>query len=103
MVLIYNGDSYCSSPDVVPVIIEVTSINSSMFTIYWTSSVVNDNYTVIWTNLHTGVKYNRIVPGNTNSYTVTGLSGDVNYDVSVAAVNRCGMMATSDPVTVYGE
>ena len=102
MVLIYNGDSYCSSPDVVPVIIEVTSINSSMFTIYWTSSVVNANYTVIWTNLHTGVMYNRTVPGNTNSYTVTGLSGDVNYNVSVAAVNRCGMM-TSDPVTVYGE
>ena len=46
--------------------------------------------------------YNRTVPGNTNSYTVTGLSDDVNYNVSVAAVNRCGMM-TSDPVTVYGE
>ncbi|XP_065911289.1 uncharacterized protein [Dysidea avara] len=89
-----------TTADVVPVIIEVTSINSSMFTIYWTSSVVNANYTVIWTNLHTGVMYNRTVPGNTNSYTVTGLSGDVNYNVSVAAVNRCGMM-TSDPVTVY--
>ena len=74
-----------------------------MFTVYWTSSVVNDNYTVIWTNLHTGVMYNGTVPGNTNSYTVTGLSGDVNYNVSIAAVNRCGMMAPSDPVTVYGE
>jgi len=46
--------------------------------------------------------YNRTVPGNTNSYTVTGLGGDVSYNVSVAAVNMCGMM-TSDPVTVYGE
>ena len=46
--------------------------------------------------------YNRTVPGNINSYTVTGLSGDVNYNVSVAAVNMCGMM-TSDPVTVYGK
>ena len=46
--------------------------------------------------------YNRTVPGNTNSYTVTGLSGDVNYNVSVAAVNMCGVN-TSDPVTVYGE
>ena len=78
-------------------------MTSTTFTIDWTSSVVNDNYAVIWTNLHTGVMYNTTVPGNTNSYTVTGLSGDVNYDVSVAAVNRCGMMATSDPVTVYGE
>ena len=47
--------------------------------------------------------YNRTVPGNTNSYTVTGLSGVVNYNVSIAAVNRCGIMATSNPVTVYGE
>ncbi|XP_065912099.1 fibronectin-like isoform X2 [Dysidea avara] len=87
--------------DIVPVIFEVTSINSSMFTVYWKSSVVNDNYTVIWTNLHTGVMYNRTVPGNTNSFTVTGLSGGVNYNVSVAAVNRCGIIATSDSVTVY--
>jgi len=43
--------------------------------------------------------YNRKVPGYTNSYTVTGLSADVNYNVSVAAENMCG----SDPVTVFGE
>ena len=74
-----------------------------MFTVNWTLSDpnYNSNYTVIWTNLRTGVMYNRTVPGNTNSYTVTGLSGDVNYNVSVADVNKCGM--TSDPVTVYGE
>ena len=78
-------------------------MTSTTFTIDWIPSDPNYNYTVIWTNLHTGVMYNRTVPENTNSYTVTGLSGDVNYDVSVAAVNRCGMMETSDPVTVYGE
>ena len=77
--------------------------HTSSCTVNWTSSVPNYNYTVIWTNLHTGVMYNRTVPGNTNSYTVTGLSGDANYNVSVAAVNKCGMIATSDPVTVYGE
>jgi len=88
--------------DIVPVITKVTSINSSSFTVNWTSLVLNNNYTVIWTDFHTGVMYNRTVPGNTNSYTVAGLSGDVNYNVSVAAVNMCGMM-TSDPVTVYGE
>ena len=84
------------------VIISTKSLNSSSFTVNWTSSALNNNYTVIWTNLHTGVMYNKTVPGNTNSYTVTVLSGDVNYNVSVAAVNMCGMM-TSDPVTVYGE
>ena len=56
-------------------------------------------HTVIWTNLHTGVMYNMTVPENVNSYTVTELSGDVNYNVSV---NICGMM-TSNAVIVYGE
>ena len=83
-------------------IVKVLPLSSTSFTVNWTSSVLNNNYTVIWTNLHTGVMYNRTVPGNTNSYTVTGLSGGVNYNVSVAAVNMCEMM-TSDPVTVYGE
>jgi len=46
--------------------------------------------------------YNRTVPWNTNSYTVTGLSGDANYNVNVAAANICGM-GSSDSVTVYGE
>ena len=78
-------------------------MTSTTFIIDWIPSDPNYNYIVIWTNLHTGVMYNRTVPGNTNSYTVTGLSGDVNYNVSVAAVNKCGIMATSDPVTVYGE
>ena len=80
----------------------MNTINSSSFTVNWTSSVPNYNYTVIWTNLHTGVMYNRTIPGNTNNYTVTGLSGDVNYNVSVAAANMCGM-GSSNSVTVYGE
>ena len=94
--------NYVVSPNYVPTIVKVLPLSSTSFTVNWTSPVLNNNYTVIWTNLHTGVMYNRTVPGNTNSYTVTGLSGDVNYNVSVAAVNMCGMM-TSDPVTVYGE
>ena len=76
--------------------------SSTSFTVNWTSPVLNNHYTVIWTNLHTGVMYNRTVPGNTNSYTVTGLSGDVNYNVSVAAVNECGMNE-SDFVSVFGK
>jgi len=90
------------SPDIVQFISDVNTINSSSFTVNWTSSVPNYNYIVIWTNLHTGVMYNRTVPGNTNNYTVTGLSGDVNYNVSVAAMNKCGM-GSSNSVTVYGE
>ena len=93
---------YAASPTILPTIAEVQPLTSTSFIVNWTPSHPNYNYTVIWTNLHTGVMYNRTVPENTNSYTVTGLSGDVNYNVSVAAVNKCGMM-TSDPVTVYGE
>jgi len=88
--------------DVAPVVTEVAAINSSSFTVNWTSLDPNYNYTIIWANLHTGVIYNKTVPGNANSYTVTGLSGDVNYNVSVATVNMCGMMS-SDLVTVFGE
>ena len=83
---------------IVSVITKVTTFTLS-FTVNWTSSVPNYNYTVVWANLHTGVMYNRTVPGNTNSYTVTGLSGNANYNVSVTAVNKC----ESNPVTVCGE
>ena len=44
----------------------------------------NYSYTVIWTNITTGVVDNITVPENTNSYTVTGLSVNDNYNVSVA-------------------
>ena len=42
------------------------------------------------------------VAENTNSYTVTGLSDNDNYNVTITAVGVCGMI-TSDPVTVYGQ
>ena len=42
------------------------------------------------------------VAENTNSYTVTGLSDNDNYNVTITAVGVCGMI-TNDPVTVYGE
>ena len=55
-------------------------------------------------NIHTGVvEGNSSVPKNTtNSYTVTGLNYSANYNVTVTAVDVCGMK-TSDPITVYGE
>ena len=42
------------------------------------------------------------VPEDTNSYTVTGLSDNDNYNVSITAVGVCGMIV-SDPITVYGK
>ena len=48
----------------------------------------NYSYTVIWTNINTGVEDNIIVPENTNSYvyTVAGLSVNDNYNVGVAII-----------------
>ena len=57
---------------------------------------------MIWTNLNTGVIDSFTVPENTNSYTVTGLSDNDNYNVSVVIVGVCGMI-TSDPIIVYGK
>ena len=60
------------------------------------------NYTVIWTNLNTGVMDSYEVQDNENSHIVTGLSDNTNYVVSMTAVNMCGNK-TSDPITVYGK
>ena len=43
------------------------------------------------------------IADNTNSYTVTGLSGMDNYNVTVTANNSCGIMIMSDPIAVYGK
>ena len=42
------------------------------------------------------------ISNNINSYTVTGLNGIDNYNVSIAFTNSHGMMM-SDPITVYGK
>ena len=81
--------------------ITVTPLSDTSFTVNWTISDPNYSYTVIWTNINTGVVNNITVPENTNSYTVTGLSVNDNYNVSVAIVGVCGIMI-SDPITVYG-
>ena len=80
----------------------VKTLNNASFTVNWTISDPNYSYTVIWTNLNTGVMDSFTVPENTNSYTVTGLSDNDNYNVSVAIVGVCGMI-TSDPIIVYGK
>ena len=78
-------------------------LSSTSFTVSWTITDPNHNYIITWTNLRTGMMEGSMtVPENTNSYTVTGLNGIDNYNVSVAASNSCGMMM-SDPITVYGK
>ena len=80
----------------------VTSLSNTSFTVNWIISDPNCNYTVTWTNLNTGVMDSYTVAENTNSYNVTGLSDNDNYNVTITAVGVCRII-TSDPVTVYGE
>ena len=56
----------------------------------------------MWTNLYTDVTNYTTVPENTSNYTVTGLNGINNYNVSVTA-NYSGGMIMSDNVTIYGK
>ena len=88
-----------SSP---PIITAVSTLSNGSFNVNWTMSDPIYNCMVMWTNLNTSEMNSTTVPENTNSYTVTGLSDNDNYNVSVAAVNMCGNM-TSDPVTVNSE
>ena len=85
-----------------PTITVPTSLSSTSFTVSWTITDPDHNYIVTGTNLHTGMMSSMPVPGNANSYMVTGLNGIDNYNVSVTANNLCGMIM-SDPVTVYGK
>ena len=83
-----------------PSITSVTPLSSTSFTVNWIISDPNYSYTVVWTNLNTGVIDSFTVAENTNGYTVTGLSDNANYNVTVN--NMCGNK-TSDPFTVYGK
>ena len=80
----------------------VTPLSNTSFTVNWIISDPNYSYTVTWTNLNTGVIDSYIAAENTNSYSVTGLSDNDNYNVTITAVGVCGII-TSDPVIVYGK
>ena len=92
----YTVSAYPESP----VNISVIFLNSTSFTVNWTISDPSYNYTVIWTNLNTDVVNSFTVPENTNSYTVAGLSVNTTYNVSISFVDVCGMMITSNTITV---
>ena len=81
-----------------PTVHTVTPLSNTSLSVNWTISNPDYNHTVIWTNLNTSMMSNYTVPQNTNSYIITGLSVNMNYNVSVAAIGVCGMM-TSDPIT----
>ena len=88
-------------PQIPPNITAVTPLNDTSFTVNWTIPDPSYNYTVMWTNLYSGVVDSVTVLEDTNSYAVTGLNEYDNYNVSIAVVGLCGMM-TSNPITVYG-
>ena len=81
--------------------VTVTPLSSASFYVSWAITDPNHNYRVTWTNLLYNEMDNMTVAENTNSYTVTELSGIDNYDVTVTANNSCGMMK-SGVITVYG-
>ena len=85
-----------------PNITAIAQLSSTSFNVNWTITGPGSNYIITWTNLRTGVMDNMKISENTNSYTVTGLSGMDNYNVTVTTNNSCGMMM-SDPITVYGK
>ena len=101
MYCVYACKFCTTAPPTVPTIIP-TPLTSTSFTVSWTITNPDHNYIVTWTNLRTGMMSSVTVPGNTNSYMVTGLNGIDNYNVSVTANTSCGMMM-SDPATVYGK
>ena len=86
-----------------PANITISSLINGSFTINWTILDPSYNYTLIWTNLNAGVVDRFTAPQNTNTYTVTELSDNDNYAVSIAIVDVCGKMITSDPITICGK
>ena len=94
--------AYFTAPLLTAPTVIVTPLSSRSFTVSWRMTDPDHNYIITWTNLRTGIMDNMTVAENTNSYTVTGLSGRDNYNVTVTANNSCGMMM-SYPMTIYGE
>ena len=93
--------TYFTAPPITAPTITITPLSSTSFNVSWTITDPDHNYIITWTNLRTGKMDYVTIAENTNSYTVTGLSGIDNYNVTVTANNSCGMMM-SDPITVYG-
>ena len=87
-----------------PTLTRATDLNRQSCAISWNITNPNNvhSYIITWTNLHNNEIDNIEVDGNTTSYGVTGFNGVDNYNVSVAAINPCGLME-SDSITIYGK
>ena len=103
MVCMYVCSMYFLGPPSIPLIITPVMCSNLMCTVHWTASDSAHSYTVEWINLNTSVMNNSTVSGSTNSYTIRTLSTNVNYNVSVTAVDMCGELITSDPFTINSE
>ena len=91
-------------PMTAPNLTEPTNLMNSSFIINWTMTNPSNirSYLITWTNLRTWDMNNITVPQDITSYNVSGLNGVDNYNVSIAAYNKCGMNK-SDSITVYGK
>ena len=86
-----------------PTVTEVQCSNT-VCTVYWTASDPAQNFIVKWIDLSTNYMMNRSADlGNTNSYSFTKLSINMEYNVSVTAVDVCGRTITSNYFTFNGE
>ena len=80
------------------------SCSSSLCTIEWTPSYDRIiNYTVTIIDLINNSIYIVTVPVDMNSYSITELSVNVMYNVSVTALFVCGGSTTSNNVIIEGE
>ncbi len=82
-----------------PTNVASTNITSSAFTVNWTVST--DNVYVLGYNVYVNGRYVTSVEGAANSYTVTGLTSNTNYNVRIQAYDVAkNRSALSTNVTV---
>ena len=87
---------FLESPPNPPTITAVMCSDTTC-TVKWTPSDFAQSYTATWINLNnTSEMYSDTVPGNKYSYSISGLSVNVVYTVSVTAVDLCGRTIESD-------
>ena len=85
-----------------PPTVTVVRCNNTVCTVYWIASDPAQNFIVMWIDLNTNVTNRSADLGNTNSYKITKLSINMEYNVSVTAVDMCGGSITSNYSTFNG-
>ena len=72
-----------------PVLTRALRHSHTSFNVSWIINNLKYNYTVTWSNLHTGVTCSITIPWNINSYMATELNDIGNYIVSVDGKEAC--------------